>query len=164
MLKMTTKMVPKYIYFANTVIIWLEIYGKYYFIYVQTYKEFSSERLILLYKSYIFKMVHKKSPKYGFCCYCHGKTADILTIVHVFRYSHTNIRMISKRMVLHVRVFDKTFKILMMASMMANSDALSAIQTRKPAQPLSFQKVQHTNASPAAVCKVRELPMVEKLT
>ena len=109
-------------------------------------------------------MVHKKSPKYGFCCYCHDKAADVLTIVHVFRYSHTNIRMISKRMVLHVRVFNKTFKILMMASMMVNSDALSAIQTRKPAQPLSFQKVQHTNVSPAAVCKVRELPMVEKLT
>ena len=57
MLKMTTKMVPKYIFFANIVIIWLEIYGKYYFIHVQTYKEFSTERLILLYKSYIFKMV-----------------------------------------------------------------------------------------------------------
>ena len=109
-------------------------------------------------------MVHKKSPKYGFCCYCHDKAADVLTNVYVFRYSHTNIRMISKRMVLQVRVFNKTFKILMMASMMANSDALSAIQTRKPAQPLSFQKVQHTNVSPAAVCKVRELPMVEKLT
>ena len=67
-------------------------------------------------------------------------------------------------MVLHVHVFNKTFKILMIASMMANSDALSAIQTRKPAQPLSFQKVQQTNVSPAAVCKVREIPMVEKLT
>ena len=75
-----------------------------------------------------------------------------------------NIRMISKRMVLHVHVFNKSFKILMMASRMANSDALYAIQTRKPVQPLSFQKVQHTNVSPAAVCKVRELPMVEKLT
>ena len=87
-----------------------------------------------------------------------------MKIVHVFRYWHINIRMIPKRMVLHVNVFNKTFKVLMMASMMANSDALSAIQTRKPAQQLSSQKDQHTNVSPAAVCKVRELPMLEKLT
>ena len=46
-------------------------------------------------------------------------------------------------MVLHVYVFDKTLKILMMASMMANSDALYAIETRKPAQQLSSRKVQH---------------------
>ena len=108
-------------------------------------------------------MVYKQSPKYGVCCYCHGNVTDVLKIVHVFRYRHTNIRMISE-MVLHVYVFNKTLKILMMASMMANSDTLYAIETRKPAQQLSSLKVQHTNVSPAAVCKVRELPMVEKLT
>ena len=107
-------------------------------------------------------MVYKKSPKYGVCCYCHGKATDVLEIVHVFRYRHKNIRMISKRMVLHVHVFNKTLKILMMASMMANSDAISAIETRK--QQLPSQKVQHTAVSLAVDCKVRELPMVEKLT
>ena len=135
---------------------------------MQSYKEISLERLILLYKSHlafhIFKMVYKQSPKYGVCCYCHGNVTDVLKIFHVFRYRHTNIRMISNRMVLHVYVFNKTLKILMMASMMANSDALYAIETRKPAQQLSSQKVQHTNVSPAADCKVRELPMEEKLT
>ena len=74
-------------------------------------------------------MVHKKSPKYGVCCYFHVKAAYVLKIVHVFSYWHTNTRMIPKRMVLHVNVFNKTFKILMMASMMANSDALSTIQS-----------------------------------
>ena len=88
-------------------------------------------------------MVYKQSPKYGVCCYCHGNVTDVLKIVHVFRYMHTNIRMISKRMVLHVYVFDKTLKILMMVSMTANSDALYANETRKPAQQLSSQKVQH---------------------
>ena len=108
-------------------------------------------------------MVCKKSPKYGFCCYCHGNAKDVLKIVHVFRY--TKIKMISKRMmVLHVHVFNETFYILLMASMMANSDVLSAIETRKPAQQMSSQKVQHTNASPAAVCKISDLPMVVKGT
>ena len=99
-------------------------------------------------------MVYKKSPKYGFCCYCHGKATYVLEIVHVFRYRHTNIKMTSKRMVLHVYVFNKTLKILMMASIMAKSAA----------QQVSSQKVQHTNVSPAAVFKVRELPMVDKPT
>ena len=149
MCKMASKMAPKY-KFANIVIILLEIYVKYMysFIHMQSYKEISLETLILLYKSHlafhIFKIV------YGVCCYCHGNVTGILKIVHVFRYRHTNIRMISKRMVLHVYVFSKTLKILMMASMMANSDALYAIETRKPVQQL--QNVQHTNVSPAAVC------------
>ena len=52
----------------------------------------------------------------------------------------------------------------MMTSMMANTDSLSDMETRKPTQQLSFHNVQFTKASPGAVCKVRQLHMAEKLT
>ena len=114
-------------------------------------------------RHFIYKMVYKKSPKYGFCCYCQVKAKDVLKVVqvlHVFRYRHTNNKMVSNKMVL----FDKTVTVLMMAPMMAHSDALSPLETRNPVPKLSSRKVLHTNASPAAVYSFRELPMVEKLT